>query len=183
MTHEEATGLVRSGVTKRGGVWADLGAGSGTFTRALADLLGPAGLVYAVDRRPALTDTNFAGGAEIRGVQADFAKPLRLGPLDGVLMANSLHFVGRQERVLRQVVGDLVPGGTFLLVEYDLQRATPWIPYPVPPARFADLARRVGLSEPREFKRRPSRYGPRELYAAVAFRADRPPPEVDNKEH
>ena len=168
MTHKEATDLIQNGVTGRG-VWADLGAGSGTFTRALAELLGPEGFVYAVDRRPALAGTGSATGAEVRSVQADFTRPLELGPLDGVLMANSLHFVRRQERVLARIVGNLRPGATFLLVEYDLKRPTPWIPFPVPPAHFAELARHVGLSAPRELARRPSRYGPRELYAVVAF--------------
>ena len=175
MTHTEATDLIRDGVTQRGGVWADLGAGSGTFTRALAELLGPEGCIYAVDRRVLLAETTSKTGAEIRSLEADFTRPLALGLLDGVLMANSLHFVRRQERVLSRIVSDLRPNSRFLLVEYDLQRPTPWIPFPVPPARFEELARRVGLSEPREFKRRPSRYGPRELYAAVAFLEDSSP--------
>ena len=169
MTSAEAVELAQGGVTRRGGVWADLGAGSGTFTRALAELLGPEGLVYAVDRRPALAEATPLTGAEVRSLQADFTLPLELKPLDGILMANSLHFVRQQEKVLRQVVSDLAPGGTFLLIEYDLQRPTPWIPFPIPPMRFKALARQVGLSEPLELKRRPSRYGPRELYAAVAF--------------
>ena len=33
-----------------GGRWADLGAGRGTFTAALARLLGPGGTVYAIER-------------------------------------------------------------------------------------------------------------------------------------
>lgn len=169
MTSTEASELIQEGVTKRGGVWADLGAGSGTFTHALANLLGPEGLVYAVDRRPALAGAVSSTGAEVRSLQADFTRPLELEPLDGILMANSLHFVRQQEKVLRQVVSHLLPGGTFLLIEYDLQRPTPWIPFPIPPARFKALARQAGLSEPLELKRRPSRYGPRELYAAVAF--------------
>ncbi len=169
MTHAEATDFIRDGVTNRGGVWADLGAGAGTFTLALAELLGPEGLVYAVDRRVSSIERFSKTGADIRSLQADFTRPLGLGPLDGVLMANSLHFVRRQERALGRIVGAMRPGAAFLLVEYDLQRPTPWIPYPLPPARFAKLARGAGLSEPRDLKRRPSRYGPRELYAALAF--------------
>ena len=83
-------------------------------------------------------------------------------------MANALHFVRRHERVLKGLVRHLKPGGTFLLIEYDLTRGSPWIPFPVPFTRFQTIAPRVGLSEVREVGRRPSRYGPRELYAAVA---------------
>lgn len=174
MTFAEASELIEDGVKKSGGVWADLGAGSGTFTRALAALLGPKGLVYSVDRRPVLESIPPSNGAEIRSLQADFVRPLELVPLDGVLMANALHFVRRQEQVLARIVGNLRPGATFLLVEYDLQRPTPWIPFPLPPARFGALAQRVGLSAPREVGRRPSRYGPRDLYAAVAVKLRQP---------
>ena len=49
MRAHDAAALIRSAVTEPGGKWADLGAGTGTFSRALATLLGPAGTVYAVD--------------------------------------------------------------------------------------------------------------------------------------
>ena len=36
--------LIRGGVPRAGGVWADLGAGTGNFTWALAELIGPQGM-------------------------------------------------------------------------------------------------------------------------------------------
>ncbi|HYN87069.1 MAG TPA: methyltransferase domain-containing protein, partial [Ardenticatenaceae bacterium] len=42
--------LIRAGVLTPGGVWADLGAGTGNFTWARRELLGPEGTIYAVDR-------------------------------------------------------------------------------------------------------------------------------------
>src|SRR5262245_4114906 len=48
----DAIALIRGAVTRPGGLWADLGAGSGMFTRALATLVGPGGTVYAVDNDP-----------------------------------------------------------------------------------------------------------------------------------
>ena len=150
-----------------------MGAGSGVFTRALADLLGAAGRVYAVDRQP-LRLSEVTGGATIVPLQTDFTKPLELTNLDGVVMANALHFARRHERVLRQVVSTLKPGGTFILVEYDIQRGSPWIPFPVPFESFRMLAPKVGLNEVREIGRRRSRYGPRDIYAAVATRKSVP---------
>ena len=170
MNHTDAVSLIRAGVANKGGVWADLGAGSGVFTRALADLLGPEGQVFAVDRQPSHLAEREPERGTIIPLQADFTRALELPPLDGLLMANALHFVRRHERVLRGLVRHLKPGGTFLLVEYDLSRGSPWIPFPVPFGRFQTLAPRVGLSEVREVGRRPSRYGPRELYAAVAVK-------------
>lgn len=172
MEHREAVALVAAGVPERGGRWVDLGAGSGVFARALSELLGASGEVVALDRRPppAPPEPPF-NGAPIRYARGDFTRPLPLRDLDGALMANALHFVRRPERALPGIVAALKPGGRLLLVEYDLQRGTPWVPFPVPPRRFAELAAAAGLEPPREIGRRPSRYGARELYAAVARKA------------
>src|SRR5690606_17408397 len=99
-----------------------------------------------------------------------FREPLALDDLDGVVMANSLHFVAADEqaRVLEKVVTYLRPGGVVVLVEYDQRRGSRWVPYRVPVERFEALAREVGLGAVREIGRRRSRFGPRDIYAAVA---------------
>ena len=54
MDHADHVALIRDGVHgATDGPWADLGAGTGAFTLALADLLGPGGLIFSVDRDPA----------------------------------------------------------------------------------------------------------------------------------
>lgn len=165
--HAEALALIRDARPEAGGVWADLGAGSGVFTRALAELLGPEGRVYALDRRPQRLGPR-PGAASIVVEQADFTEPLPYADLDGLLMANALHFVRRQQQVLGQLAASLKPGGKFVLVEYDLERGSPWVPFPVSFRRFAALAGSAGLSAPLELGRRASRYGPRDIYAALA---------------
>ena len=50
MEHQDHVNLLRGGVPGPGGVWADLGAGAGAFTLALADLIGPGGVIYSVDK-------------------------------------------------------------------------------------------------------------------------------------
>ncbi|CAN5744546.1 hypothetical protein BH23DEI1_BH23DEI1_06140 [soil metagenome] len=52
MEHADALDLIRAAIAPRGGRWADLGAGGGRFTLALAELLGPEGEVHAVDLDP-----------------------------------------------------------------------------------------------------------------------------------
>ena len=108
MDHADAVNLIHKGADAAGGVWADLGAGSGVFTRALGTLLGKDGLVYAVDRAPQDWFRQPPRGAHeqarIIGREADFTQPLDLQELHGILMANALHFVRHPEPVLTRLV-------------------------------------------------------------------------------
>ena len=117
MTHDQAVALMRKGIIDITGVWADFGCGHGTFSRALSELLGPLGTVIAIDHDDA--KLQHVGppsdpGAPIYLLDADFCYPLTLPPLDGFLLANSLHFVARQQKVLGQLATLLKPGGTAL---------------------------------------------------------------------
>jgi len=99
-------------MAERGGTWADLGSGAGAFTLALADLIGPQGRIYSVDKdRGSLREQERAMRAyfpanTVEYIQADFTRPLNLPPLDGIVMANSLHFIRNKEPIL-QLVGQL----------------------------------------------------------------------------
>ncbi|HEX6372004.1 MAG TPA: class I SAM-dependent methyltransferase [Longimicrobium sp.] len=176
MNQADARALLRAAVPAADGeVWADLGAGTGVFTRALAALLGPAGRVVAVDRDAralaSLRGSSVEGGsAAIEVVVGDVTRPLALPPLDGVVMANVLHFVADAEGVLARVAGVLKPGGRMVLIEYEGRRPGPWVPHPVDFARFVELAGGAGFTPPSVAARRPSRFGG-EIYVAVAERA------------
>jgi precorrin-6B methylase 2 len=50
MQHQDHVQLIHAGIPAQGGVWADLGSGSGAFTLALADLPGPGARLYSVDK-------------------------------------------------------------------------------------------------------------------------------------
>ena len=177
MEPREAIALIGAAVGEKGGVWADLGAGSGVFTRALAKLLGPAGTVYAVDRNAAalreLTRTRGPAGssATIRTVVGDFAEPLELPQLDGVLVANALHYVpyADQPAVLRRVASMLTDGAPIVVVEYDRRHANQWVPYPITPAALAAVTRDAGLGVPTVLATQPSQYSGT-IYSAVVRR-------------
>ena len=134
MDHADLVALLRDGVTARGGRWADLGAGDGAFTFALADLLGPGAQITAVDRDSgSLKRLASAPGAEtIETLVADFTRPLNLSGLDGIVMANSLHFVRDRDKapVLASLRDVLRPGGTLIVVEYETDKGNPWVPHP-----------------------------------------------------
>jgi ubiquinone/menaquinone biosynthesis C-methylase UbiE len=162
--HADHVGLIRAGVEDRPGLWADLGSGTGAFTLALADVLDGRGSIVSVDRDAgALAEQRGRMGArfpstEIRYVEADFAGALELPDMDGILMANSLHFARDKGPVLRQLVGSLRPGGRFVLVEYDADRGNPWVPYPISFGTWQAIAADVGLTGTRLGGRVPSRF-------------------------
>jgi SAM-dependent methyltransferase len=163
MEHADLVDLIRGGVQLGAGHWADLGAGTGNFTAALADLLGPGAHIVAVDRdRGALrTLTDRLGGRDGLALEArvaDFTEPLGLGGLDGILMANSLHFVRDKLPVLAQVHDSLRPGGTLLIVEYDADRGNPWVPHPFSFSTWTRLAEAAGFTDTHQVGYLPSRH-------------------------
>ncbi|GHO94997.1 hypothetical protein KSF_050450 [Reticulibacter mediterranei] len=174
MKHEDHVHLLRKGVLEPGGVWADLGCGEGAFTLALADLLGPSCTIYAVDKNARaleqLERTMHAmfPAVTLHCLAADFTQPLSLPTLDGIVMANSLHYVRKKEAMLQSVHGYLRSGGSLLLVEYNTDRSNPWIPYPLSYEAWSALAGRSGLRETHLLEKVPSRYV-REMYSAASL--------------
>lgn len=177
MDHGDHVALIRDGVTP--GAWADLGSGGGAFTLALADLLGPGASIVSVDkdggvlRRQREDMTRRFPHAAVEYRQADFTHGLDLPLLDGIVMANSLHFVRRKEPVLAAVHSWLRPGGRLVLVEYDADRGNPWVPHPMSYPTWEGVAAQNGFSDTRLLARRPSRYLGA-IYSALSFRLHRP---------
>jgi ubiquinone/menaquinone biosynthesis C-methylase UbiE len=170
--HNEAIGLISAAVTKDAGTWADLGAGAGTFTRALASLLGANATVYAVDRDARalrqIAESHVDGRAQIRTMTGDFTGRLELPPLDGVVIANALHYVpyADQARVLGQVAQLTAEAAPIVVVEYERRNANPWVPYPITIAHLGDIAREAGLGMPTPLANRPSRFSGT-IYSAI----------------
>lgn len=179
MKQRDAVALIADAVGDAGGVWADLGAGEGTFTRALAHLLGPSGRVYALDRDPdavaalrRLAARGSASGlAPITVLRGDFTNQADLAPipesLDGILLANALHYVSDAGTVLARLARRIRLGGRVVLVEYDQPVANRWVPYPIPMDGLDALARAAELEPFTVTAIRPSLYQQR-LYAAFA---------------
>ena len=166
MDHADHVALIRDGVTGPGRIWADIGAGEGAFTLALADLLGPGGRIVAVDRdQRALVANSQAMAARYPGVdlvvrRADFEAPLELPRLDGLVAANSLHYVARdrQVEVVRRLAAHLRPGAPFVVVEYDVDHGNPWVPHPFSAGTWERMAAEAGLVETTRIGRVPSRF-------------------------
>jgi ubiquinone/menaquinone biosynthesis C-methylase UbiE len=181
MDHSDAVALVADAVGRSPGTWADLGAGDGTFTRALVELLGRESRIYAVDRDAralaALARWAKTHAPHVVTVVADFSRPFEwpdaaTPTLDGIVLANVLHFVADQSAVLARLAAWLVPGGRVVLIEYDRRGASPWVPHPIPLASLPTLAAAAGLATPVVTATRRSDYGG-DMYAAVATRSSR----------
>ena len=174
MDQADLVGLLRGGVDSKGGEWADLGAGEGAFTMALADLLGPGAHITAVDRdagalrRLAAEIGRRFPTTRVQTLVADFRKTLPLAGLDGVVMANSLHFLRDKSSVLASVKAMLRPGGRLIVVEYGSDRGNPWVPHPFTYAHWERMAADAGFERTRQLGTVPSRYLG-SMYSAVTF--------------
>jgi len=174
---ETAIALIGAAVTDVGGTWADLGAGSGTFTLALASLLGPTGVVYAVDRDASAlralsrASARASGSAPVRTIVGDFTEPVELPPLDGVVLANALHFVpyADQPRVLGEIATRVERRGPIVVVEYERRTANPYVPFPISFDALGALAAACGLEAPRLLATQPSRFRG-SIYSAIVRR-------------
>lgn len=172
MEHHDHVNLLRPADLLPGGVWADLGAGSGAFTLALRELIGADAVIHAVDKDSAALneldhahDARFSSTLNLFLHPKDFSLPLTLPPLDGVLMANSLHFFRDRKKILRHISSFLKPGGILLLVEYNVDFGNPWVPYPLSFDTFCKLAPSTGFGLPRLLGKAPSRFL-KEFYSA-----------------
>ena len=178
MDHADHVRLIHDGVTDRPGTWADVGSGHGAFTLALADILGSNADIVSVDRDAGALAAQRAEmarrfpHARVDYRVGDFTRDLELPPLDGIVMANSLHFVRDAEKssVLARLLTHLRSDGRFILVEYDADAGNQWVPYPLSFATWRRRAPSLGLTEPRLVGRVPSRF----LGAIYAAASDRP---------
>ncbi len=143
------------------------------FTSALCTLLSEEAVFYAVDkdrRRLRALEHNIAESyptANINAVAADFTRSLPLPALDGIVMANSLHFVKRKPPIVRQICEKLKPTGRFIVIEYNTNARNYAVPYPFDEREFIHLANSAGLRHAEIIARVSSRFLG-EMYCGIA---------------
>ncbi|GAB4578019.1 MAG: hypothetical protein Fur0022_07510 [Anaerolineales bacterium] len=169
MRHPDHVHLIRNGIPASEPeapppTWADLGSGHGAFTLALADILPPNSIIYSVDRdatalreQERVIRTQFPR-ARVYYLIADFTRSLDVPPLDGILMANSLHFHRHKEPILARLRALLKPGGRFILVEYDTDKGNIWVPHPLSYSTWEKLATCAGFKNTHLLATHPSRF-------------------------
>jgi SAM-dependent methyltransferase len=150
--------------------WADLGCGDGFFTKALSAFLKEGSIIYAVD-------TNAAALKKVKPIAGITVKPLLLNfvdgnwpfdELDGIIMANSLHYVKHAVSLLEKAKRHLKHNGSLLIVEYDTDMANPWVPYPLSYNTLQRVCLQAGFATVQKLGQTPSAFGRANMYAAVA---------------
>ena len=110
---------------KPGMAVADVGAGSGLFTRLFADKVGPEGRVYAVDVSKEFlehiaSEARKHGRKQIQTVEgAQDGTNLQPGSVDLVFLSDVYHHFEDHEKMLASIRQALRPGGTLILIEFD----------------------------------------------------------------
>jgi ubiquinone/menaquinone biosynthesis C-methylase UbiE len=109
---------------------AEIGAGTGFFSRRLAKTVGPRGKVYAVDIQPEMLELlkTYAAKEGISNIvpvvstETDPRLPAR--SVDRILLVDVYHEFQKPEPMLARIRDSLAPGGTVALVEYRLEGET-----------------------------------------------------------
>jgi predicted methyltransferase len=127
VSEEMPEGVLEVMRLRPGDVVADLGAGSGFFTRRMAPLVAPGGTVFAVDVQPEMLDMLMESVEEdgltgIVPVLGDADDPkLPAGTIDWILLVDVYHELANPEAMLARMRGALVPTGRVALVEYRVE--------------------------------------------------------------
>lgn len=153
--------------------WADLGAGQGFFTKALASLLPPQSTVYAVDtngqalRSLPSTYQDVRLFTQVSNFSDTFTLPTPL--LDGILMANALHYVSDKTTLLNTLQEKLKPQGHIIIVAYDTEQGNTWVPYPISYHQLTTTYQEAGW-DIKKIGTHTSRYQAEGMYAALLRR-------------
>jgi len=123
-SEEHSDSLVELLGLKRGEVVADIGAGTGYFSRRLAKVTGPSGKVFAVDIQPEmltlLTERAVRAGITnifpVLGTTMDPKLPRQTA--DMVLMVDVYHEFDSPFEMMSNICNALKPGGRVIFVEY-----------------------------------------------------------------
>lgn len=170
MDHANAGRLIQPAVTDSDAPsqWADSGSGSGTFTKALADLLFDGSVITAIDREAhkiVSPNKNIA----INFVQSDFQNSKSIPEqLDGIIIANALHYVKDQAGFLNSIKSHFTPSGRLIIIEYDTDHSNQWVPYPVTFITLQKILKEAGFTSVTKIGERDSIYRKEKIYACVA---------------
>jgi hypothetical protein len=170
----EAISLIQTGeITQdKQTAWADLGCGTGLFTRALASMLYTGSTIHPVDKNMSSFKVNsLPNHVILKTLESDFVRDdLNLENLDGILMANALHFVRNKKSFIKKMIPYFRDAPAFLMVEYDTDLPNPWVPYPLSFVRLKKLFTELGFHSVKKINEKKSRYRAGHMYSVIITR-------------
>ena len=170
MKIKDAQTLIQKAFDTANGIeyWADLGCGSCTFTYALANCLEAGSTIYAVDKKmPSLLPAN---NVDIQCMDADIETiDFSNQALDGILMANSFHYIKNKNKLIQRLHSFLKSNSRFVMKEYDTDKSNRWVPFPITFHELLLLFKNNGFDNIEKIGERSSIFGPQKMYACVEW--------------
>ena len=106
---------------------ADIGAGTGLYALLFAEEVGSTGRVYAEDIEAMFLDliNQRADDSGVENITAVLGREndvtLPANSMDVAFIADTYHYFGDREAVMKSVLRALKPGGSLVLIDYDLK--------------------------------------------------------------
>jgi len=175
MELQEALALIRNEkiIDNKKQNWYDLGAGAGTFTIALAHFLCDGSKIVAIDENNTALQKipSHINQTVIETITKDFtSSDLPYSNFDGILMANSLHYVKNKSLLIERISKHLKAEHYFIIVEYDTETSNRWVPYPTNFSSLVLLFTKLGYHSIEKIGEKKSRYNAGKMYAALICR-------------
>jgi predicted methyltransferase len=123
--YDKRNEIVAASAVKPGMTVADIGAGTGLFTRMFAREVGAGGKVYAVDITQTFIDSLLKklrgeGVANVEGfVNTPRDVPLPTASVDVAFASDTYHHFEYPQEMLAAIRAALKPGGTLVIVEFE----------------------------------------------------------------
>ncbi|MCH7411381.1 class I SAM-dependent methyltransferase [Belliella sp. DSM 111904] len=103
------------------------------FSYVLAQLLPSESSITGVDTSYEAFQILNERSIDFSFLQADFTRNgFELENLDGILIANALHYVRDKSQFIKNSLEWFRQGARFIIVEYDTRHANQWVPFPLP---------------------------------------------------
>lgn len=92
---------------------------------------------------------------------------LKLSGLDGILIANAIHYVAEKAALIRKLEPMFTGSPRFIMIEYDTDRANPWVPFPITFKQLQALFGTLGYRTIVKVSERHSAYSSGNMYCAL----------------